>query len=281
LSTFKDEQPFQRLDLEAPNRDVPLEQATAFAEPAASIRPTPARTAEIRRRVQQILTSGQAPEWIFVCQIDSGLLGLPYAPDKNPALLLFTDQFAAQDYVRATHVTGRIGQIKLESLPEMARDWVSAGIEHFVLNRCPRCPHFKLIKTAALRTKQDFVVFWAAERAARWLYGEILFRSASDHIKSGSHAKARADLEYIRDHLNCAIPYLHQLIGLLADVQRDEAARIAADERLKEFGNFEGTTKFSIEAFSAAAVGLMMNLGMLPNLPGPGSPTANAAIEKV
>jgi hypothetical protein len=273
VSLFKSHEPIQRLNLETP---------IVSAGPLTCSQPSPDKVEEIQRRLQQILKSGQTPERVCVCQVNGGLLTYQYTPERKQAVLLFTDPFAAQDYLRATNVAARVGQIKLETLPEMARNWVSAGVETFALNRCPRCTHLKLIKTTALKTKEDFVVYWAAERAARWLYGEILVLSASNHLQSGSHAKARADLEYVRDHLNCAIPYLHQVIGLIADVQQDEIARAAADERLKEFApQFEGATKFSIDVFSAASVGLMMNFGMLAGLPGPVSPSGETHARKV
>jgi hypothetical protein len=71
-------------------------------------------------------------------------------------------------------------------------------------------------------------------------------------------------LEYVRDHFDCGVPYLHQMIGLLAGVQHDELAKATAMERLKEFGpQFEGPLDFSPKLMATATVGLMGNFGML------------------
>jgi len=46
----------------------------------------------------------------------------------------------------------------------------------------------------------------------------------------------REALETIRDHLNCSVPYLHWMIALEAGMSHDEDVRLAAIERLREFG---------------------------------------------
>jgi len=89
------------------------------------------------------------------------------------------------------------------------------------------------------------------------------------HMAAGSHAAARSDLEYVRDHFDCGVPYLHQMIGLLAGMQQDELAKAAAMERLKEFGpQFEGPLDFSPELMATATVGLMTNFGIALRAPG-------------
>ena len=88
-------------------------------------------------------------------------------------------------------------------------------------------PKFFSINLAGLakRTKEDFTKVWAHHRAARSVMGGIRIRSAMNHLAAGSHAAARSDLEYIRDHFDCGVPYLHQMIGMLAGTQQDEVAK--------------------------------------------------------
>jgi hypothetical protein len=118
-------------------------------------------------------------------------------------------------------------------------------------------------------TKEDFAKIWAHHRAARLVMGELQIRSAINRSAAGSFAEARNDLEYVRDHLDCGIPYLHQMIGLLAGLQGDEQVKAASLERLKEFGpQFAGSLDFSPELMSTAMAGLMANFGILPTTTG-------------
>ncbi len=56
------------------------------------------------------------------------------------------------------------------------------------------------------------------------------------------------------------------MIGLIADMQGDAAAKETAKERLREFGaQFEGPLEFSPERYATATVGLMVNFGLMPD----------------
>ena len=113
----------------------------------------------------------------------------------------------------------------------------------------------------------DFAKVWANRRAARPVSGESRIRTAMDRSTAGCNAEARADLEYVRDHFDCGVPYLHQMIGPIAAIQGDEPAKAAALERLREFGpEFAGPLDFSPEPMVTALTGLTMNFGMLPGL---------------
>ena len=113
-------------------------------------------------------------------------------------------------------------------------------------------------------SKQDFVKLWAIHRATRLVLGETRIRSALNHLTLQSYTAARADLEYARDHFDCGIPYLHQVIGLIAGIQHDEAAQAAAAERLKEFGaQFEVPLDCTPDLLATAMVGLLANFGIV------------------
>jgi hypothetical protein len=85
------------------------------------------------------------------------------------------------------------------------------------------------------------------------------------HLSVRSHAAARSDLEYVRDHFDCGVPYLHQMIGLIALIQGDEPAIAAAMERLKEFGpEWETAIDSSPEVMSKAMVGTIAHFRVFP-----------------
>jgi hypothetical protein len=179
-------------------------------------------------------------------------------------LLLFSTVFAAADYLRTTGEKGTPMQLKAENLPRFAQSWVAIGVVGAALDRCPRCPQSQCLVIAlegmTKWTAEDFAKLWAGHRAARLVLGEIRVRSAMQYKAAGDHAAALIDLEYVQDHFDCGVPYLHQMIWLYAGM--DESVRRTAAERLKEFGpEFDIPAKLSAEAlpqFTATAmVGLL------------------------
>jgi hypothetical protein len=205
---FDKKEDFQRLNLDAPKR---RPSAPSLATPATQSIPLPnvdpARLEAINHRAKQILDSGRIPEWLFVCQATQGLLMFQYASDQKPVMLLFSSPFAASDYLRATGTPGTVHQLKVETLPQLAQSWLSLGLQTAVLDRCPRCPQFVSIYLAGVAkwSKEDFANVWAHLSAPRSVLGEIRVRSALTHIAAGSHAEARRDLEYVRDHFDWLI----------------------------------------------------------------------------
>jgi hypothetical protein len=266
---------FQRLNLIAPERKMsPDPPPPSAQELLAAISVDPAKVEEVQRRTKQMLESGAAPEVLFLGQTGNSSLMFQHGPGKKPAMLLFTTQYAAQDYIRTTGAGTHVGLFKVDALPELARHWNSLGCDSFILNRCPRCTLCLVGSTDIFSSKEHFRACWAADRATRSVQGEILVRSAMQHMKEKQLAQVRANLEHIRDHLDCGIPYVHQMIGLIAGVHQDAAAKAAAVERLKEFGpQFDGKTDMSPEAFASATVGLLLNFGILAQGTGSGSTT--------
>jgi serine/threonine protein kinase len=268
---FRKKEDLQQLNLEAPK---PAPFSPPPVTPATQSIPLPnidpARLEAVNQRAKEILESGRIPEWLFVCSVNDGLLMFRPARDQKPVMLLFSSPFAATDYLRATSTPGAVRQLKVETLPESVQSWLSLGLQAAVLDRCPRCPQFLSMDLAGMAkwTKEDFAKIWAQLRATRSVLGEIRIRSAMNHLRAGSLASlatARSDLEYVRDHFDCGVPYLHQMIGLLAGIQQDEPAKASAIERLKEFGpQFEGPLDFSPDLLAIAKVGLMMNFGIIP-----------------
>ena len=269
---FRKKEEIQRLDLESPKAGRPAPSRGTTATPPIPLPDVdPARLAAVTHKAKEILDSGRIAEWLFLCQVPNGLLLLRAPGDNRPVMLLFSSPFAASDYLRATHTSGTVGQIKVETLPKLAQSWLQAGVQAAILDRCPRCSHALSLTLPQMAqwTKEDFAKVWAYHRATRLVMGETRIRSAMNHSAAGSHAEARSDLEYVRDHFDCAIPYLHQMIGLLAGIQGDETAKAASLERLKEFGPpFAGQLDFSPELLATAMVGLTTNFGIVPRSTG-------------
>ena len=258
----KDE--LQRLNLEAPSA------ATPPAQPVPDSAIEAARLAEVNRRSQYMVSSGKIPEYFFVCEAQQGLI--VFTIGQEPVMLMFSSPFAAIDYLRATGTSGKVSPLKIMDLPELARSWLSRGVENATLDRCPRCSQFVAIRLAALThaTPESLLKFWALQRATRLLLGDTRVHSAMGHLAAGSHAAARSDLEYVRDHFDCGVPYLHQMIGLIAIMQGDEPAKAAAMERLKEFGpEWETAIDSSPEVMAKAMVGTLAYFRVCPLEPAP------------
>jgi hypothetical protein len=235
---FRKKEDFQRLNLEAPKPGPTHPSAPPATQSISLSSIDPARLEAVKHRAKEILDSGRIPEWLSVCWATRGLLMFQPARDEKPVMLLFSSPFAASDYLRATCTPATVRQLKVETLPESARSWLSLGLQAAALDRCPRCPQFLSVNLAGMAkwSKEDFAKVWAHHRATRSVMGELRIRSAMNHVAAGSHAAARSDLEYVRDHFDCGVPYLHQMIGLLAGSQQDELTKATAMERLKEFG---------------------------------------------
>jgi hypothetical protein len=225
---FSKNEGLQRLNLVAPKPSPTAPSpATAATQPLPLPTVDPARVEAVNRRAKEILNSALIPEWLSICWAATGPLVYIPGRDQKPVMLLFSSFFAASDYLRATGTSGTVRQLKVETLPVSAQSWLSLGLQAAALDRCPRCPQFVTINLSALAewTKEDFAKVWALHRAARLVLGESRIRSAMKHMAAGSHAAARSDLEYVRDHFDCGVPYLHQMIGLLAGMQQDEPAK--------------------------------------------------------
>lgn len=273
---------FQRLNPETPKAEAAATSPVSTPQANPFGAPDPAKVEAVMRKVKEILESGRIPNCLFLCGVGNGTLTLSGGPGQTPVLLLFSTVFAAADYLRATGAEGSPKQFKVENLPQFAQSWVAIGVSQAILDRCPRCPQNQQpaigLESMTKWTAADFAKFWAGHRATRLVFGETRVRSAMQHQAAGDHAAALIDLEYVRDHFDCSVPYLHQMIWLYAT--KDEAVRRTAAERLKEFGvEFEIPDELSAAAgrsgpaglpakalsqfVATATVGLLANFGIL------------------
>ena len=232
---------------------------------------------EVARR-QALLISGQAPEWLFACGAQDGLITLRH--ENGPVMLLFTTPLVAKDYIAVTKVAAEVRQFKVDSLPATARNWLAEGSERFALNRCPRCTVFNMYATQEL-IHGKFPEIWSVVRAIQWLRGEIRAREYMRYSAT-DRPRARAALELIRDHIDPGVPWVFELIAFLARMDGDQAANLAAIERLKDFGPefADWASRWSASPNSAplatalarATVGLCLSFGIQLNP----RPSANA-----
>jgi hypothetical protein len=218
--------------------------------------------------------SGAAPEWVFVCGTQNGLLTLLH--ENKPVVLLFTTPPVAKDYLLATRTPGEVRQFRVDSLPATAQTWLSQGIERIALNRCPRCTAFNMFPMQNL-IDGNFPEIWSWVRAMQWLAGEAKVRELLEHM-ANDRSRARAALERIRDHIAPDVPWVFEFIAFFARGDNDEEAKLAAMERLKDFGPefADWPARWSTSsqpipmatAFAKATVGLCQSFG-IPLAPKP------------
>ncbi len=193
---------------------------------------------EVDQRTTKLLESGVVPENFFCGVVPPHGQLIVCAPpgSQHKTLMLFTSPLLALDYLRFNKISASPAGFKLESLPVLAEQWKAAGIDSFALNRCPRCPTFNIISPKdGLLSERQLKLMWAVSRAIRDYRGESTVRQflATDvnHLP-----QRRALREYLRDHVDYGIPYVHWMIGLIAGQQGDDAVREDSVQRLAEFG---------------------------------------------
>jgi hypothetical protein len=76
-----------------------------------------------------------------------------------------------------------------------------------------------------LKKPEAFLEIWRIHRATRWFQTERLVRGYMNQSSLKSMPEARATLEQIRDHVDCGIPWLHELIAFHARMDGDEPVR--------------------------------------------------------
>ena len=255
----------QRLNLVPPDREPASNPSPLFPQP------NPAAVKEIERRADFIVKSGKIPDSIFICGVENGILTFRPAEGKKPLMLMFMTPYAAADYIRATKAVAEVRQLTFDSLPKAAESWMASGVESFILNRCPRCNVATLLSMAAMKEKDTLFRIWAIRRATQLFQGEI---KVHEYMRQSTPFPVkRAILELIRDHIDCGVPYLYELIAFHARIDGDETAKADALERLKEFGpqfadwesrwdQSAGASSPWIKSLTVANLGLGMNFGI-------------------
>lgn len=241
---------------------------------ASQMQVSPAAQEAVTRQAKELVAADKLPEYFFVGGWPSKhCIVCLSSQDGSPwALLLFTSPFLAKDYIQATKTEAEVIGVKAADIPAAAKRWFSSTVKAFILDRCPRCNVATLFPPDCLLQREKLLGCWAVQMASQSWRGEQLVRQAVGHMSNKSFHKAIESLEQLRDHVNCGIPYVHQLIGMLAGTLGDQEKVRATAERLNDFGpEFAGRANFSPENLAEANVGLLMTFGMLKTRAAPPS----------
>ena len=224
----------QRLNLVPPDPepDPAPKDSAASGIPCASAHPPDPQAVQFVTEMSRVLAAGPKPEWLFFCRLQSG--DLMFQPDaQNKVGLLFTSPFAATDYVAATKQVAQLRQVKFEDVATLSSNWLAAGASGLALNRCPRCPVILFAPLRRLADTQAFATFWAVRRATQLYFAQ---RLVNQFLADREIASKRIALQMIRDHVDCGIPYLYELLASFARMEGDEAGKNAAVQQLNQFG---------------------------------------------
>ena len=236
---------------------------------------------EINRRAKEMLDAGKRPGFLYlVVSGPNNLISFKTANPDHNVLLIFTSGHAAMDYLKTANIGGGVHEFPFESLSAYTEMWKKVQLDSFVLDRCPRCPHFSIAQIDGC-TEEKFKTLWALHRATRNFQSERLIRAYlnSSNAAENSGGKPRSPremrnlLETLRDHIDYSVPYVHWLIALHAGVDGDQEARTASIRNLEAFGpDFIGKVPpdrpFVLETWaksvSEAQLGLLATFEMLP-----------------
>lgn len=214
------------------------------------------------------LAAGSKPEFLFTCGIREGMLTVQGGPKRKPTILLFMTQFAALDYLSATGLSGEVRPIRFEAVPELIQKWLGAGVGNLALDRCPRCPVMLLVDLTTITNLDKLTRLWGIRRATQICYGRV---SVQRFLRAKDSGDRRAALELIRDHIDCSVPYVYELLAMVAQTDGDVPAQSAAIKALEQFGpqfaNWESRWDSSssdvwTQAMAQAYVGLCLSFGM-------------------
>ena len=189
---------------------------------------------ELRRRAQ-LISQSRKLEWIFSLarRTERSIEWCTFRHPKVSAVLLFTSQSGAKDYARHSRVNYQPVAMKAEDIPKNAKNWLSAGLTGFALNRCPRCSFVQTLEIQSILAAERLNTVWSITLAMQQWRIEKLIRL---YLKDLEAPDARRHLEFLRDHVDCSNPYVHQLIALRGHREHDNSAVESSLERLAEFG---------------------------------------------
>jgi hypothetical protein len=232
----------------------------------------------IKERANAMFDAGIRPGSLYLA-IEGASQGMVVfrTPKFGAAALVFTSSFQAADYLKESKIPGGVHEFPATTLQSYMEDWKSSGAGAFALDRCPRCPVWLPIPIKDGITYEQICRVWAIHRTTRIFQAQRCIRffmdttpenNLPDHVEN--RKRKREALESIRDHLDCSVPYLHWMIAIEAGMSHDEEVRLAAIERLSEFGPMfcdKATLSSEGDAWAQAVaecqVGLLRSFEML------------------
>lgn len=146
-------------------------------------------------------------------------------PDlDSPCLPIFSSPFRAADYTRTFLARGPAVKYLSSSpleLVGMLRDLREMGIEHFALDRCPRCDIFTTIGCASITTADDAINCWAIWKASRLARLGLYLKHAQASARAGEFEAAREVVLETIAHVSLEDPRAHLLLGQIAVALQD------------------------------------------------------------
>lgn len=216
-----------------PTKQVPIDPALLLL-PAIH-----AAVPGIKERANAMFEAGIRPGSLYLAIDAASHAMVVFRTPKFDAALVFTSSFHAEDYLRESKISGGVHEFPATTLQSYMENWKSNGAGAFALDHCPRCPVSLSIPIKGGMTYEQICRVWAVHRTTRILQAQRCLRVFMDTSPENNwedRGIKRKALESIRDHLDCSVPYLHWMIALEAGTARDEDGRLAAVERLREFG---------------------------------------------
>ena len=101
------------------------------------------------RHGARLKKSGQAPEWLSVCDAQNGLI--TWRHENKPVILLFTTPLAAKDYIAVAKVAAEVREFKVESL-----QWFSVRWEFELIAFLARMDSDQAANLTAIEPLKDF-----------------------------------------------------------------------------------------------------------------------------
>lgn len=230
---------------------------------------------ETARRMEKWRANRNMPELIFaLAQKQQNAQSLmTWRIGAETVLLLFETPFAAADYDKEMKLSCSLAGLKTQSIPGLAKGFMASGISGFIFNLCPRCRVGNAHPASTLLSAEEFANAFAVMAIQRKLFAEIWIRR-HNALNGADYKGRRLILEHVRDHVDCANPYLHWMIAILAGLDGDMEENTKSIARLEQFGpQFVGKlqgTSFNFDepcsqlsTLPEANVGLRASYGLL------------------
>jgi hypothetical protein len=203
-----------------PNRGIPPELAEMEASESFGT-----RRESIERDLQQPPRRPSCDEPLFTELLEAKGRGVvTMTLDDMQCLPVFSSPFRAADYVQTLLPSGPSVHY-LSSTPvqlvQMLRDVEGARVDHFALDRCPRCSIFPACAGGAIKTASDVVTLWCIHKATELARADLYFGYAQESARAGRLEIARDVALETAGHVSLEDPRLHLLLGELAVELRD------------------------------------------------------------
>lgn len=246
-----------------PDRELPTREPEHSIQFDPAIKPD-AAAVEIVTNLGKQIAGGPKPEWLFLCGTNDTTVSFQAKKEDKPIMLLFMSALAALDYITATKVPAGVKQLKFTEVPQAARKWLAEGqVGGVSLNRCPRCPVILSIPLEACTEIDKLAMVWAMRRAVQIYSGQLTMKQ----FLAAQDANARITaLETIRDHVDCGIPYLYELLCFHARIAENQTLKDASLEQLQRFGppfaDWETRWAYPSEGLARVLAEAMVGLGL-------------------